>query len=146
MGVKYINDALTDYCRRILLAREDRIYRVSPNYGIEGTFLQGYLEGITYAELCELFSEPTTEYGYKTRACWTIVVELPDYKWEEVRSFPLSGNYYVITIYDWKQSSIPLNEVEHWNIGGHSWFAPILLDLFFEDKGVTFNNKQTTEV
>ena len=67
---------------------------------INGTSLQGYIE-TTFAELKQIFGEPTSFEGDKTNAEWAI--EFND------------GT--VASIYDYKNPSLPHERYE-WHIGG----------------------------
>ncbi len=67
---------------------------------INGTSLQGFIE-TTFAELKQIFGEPTSFEGDKTNVEWAI--EFDDGK--------------VVSIYDYKQPTIPLERYE-WHIGG----------------------------
>ena len=70
------------------------------NVDINGTYLQGHIT-CSYNTLCEVFGDPTSGDGYKTRA-----------EWEGKTS---DGT--VFTIYDWKESQ-PIDDVTQWHIGG----------------------------
>jgi hypothetical protein len=70
------------------------------NVDINGTYLQGHIT-CSYNTLCEVFGDPTSGDGHKTRA-----------EWEGKTS---DGT--VFTIYDWKESQ-PIVDVTQWHIGG----------------------------
>ena len=67
-----------------------------------GTSLQGYIT-CSYSLLVELFGSPMEGDGYKTQAEWIVKTD------DDI----------VFTVYDWKESTDPLNITE-WHIGGNS--------------------------
>ncbi len=66
---------------------------------MSGTHLQGYVL-TTYDHLVERFGEPSSTWGDKTTAEW---------------SLDIGGQH--VTIYDWKEMNTPKNEY-WWHIGG----------------------------
>lgn len=73
---------------------------------IGGTSLKGYLKGVRYYELVQLFGEPTFDEASgdeKVQVEWVV-------RYNE--------NYF--TIYDWKtyNREYAINELTTWNIGG----------------------------
>jgi hypothetical protein len=94
--------------------------------GISGSCLQGYIKA-SYAELRELFGEPTDGDGYKVDAEW-------DLRFDD-------GT--VATVYNWKdgpsycgESGTPVPEITDWHVGGNTKRAldsvQIALDLHRE--------------
>ena len=64
--------------------------------------LRGHVSA-TYSHLVHVFGEPHLDYDPKVLAHWSVVFE--------------DGTY--VSIYLWKEDSIPLNRHD-WNVGGHS--------------------------
>lgn len=72
-----------------------------------GTSLIGYV-ATTYDDLVKLFGEPNTQMNDKVNAQWIIEIhDAADRLW------------HIVTIYDYKNSSIPKLQY-HWHVGGLS--------------------------
>jgi hypothetical protein len=81
--------------------------KVTTGVNASGTCLQGYLEGISFWELVDIFGEPEGPGGDgKTRANWSIQLDDGD-------------TVHICTIYDWKTDE-PLTEIRKWNVGGNN--------------------------
>lgn len=71
---------------------------------IIGTHLQGRIT-TTYARLVEVFGEPNAEHDdYESHAEWAMRTSAGD----------------VVTIYDYKQGRVPVEDITSWHIGGHT--------------------------
>ena len=68
---------------------------------VSGTTLQGFIT-CSYDTLCQVFGEPVSGDGYKTRAEWN--GKTPD--------------GVVFTIYDWRERK-GIGDVTDWHIGGN---------------------------
>jgi len=73
-----------------------------------GTSLKGYIRGVKYSELIRAIGQPT------------FVEESGDGKIQFEWVVNFNGDTY--TIYDWKTYDVEytINELDTWNIGGHS--------------------------
>ena len=96
---------------------------VGSGVSVAGTSLVGNVNS-TYAELVQVFGEPTLLGGDKTTAEWQIrfnVMEDGDTDTTDV----------VATIYDWKEYDTPMGPYD-WHVGGNSanaaWYVSDKLD------------------
>jgi len=82
-------------------------YQVMDNFRVaNGTFLVGMISA-TYEEMKQAFGRPLKGDGDKTRAEWVVL-------------FDTDEGDVVATVYDWKCSEIPIEDVQVWNVGGKS--------------------------
>ena len=80
---------------------------ITTGVNVNGSCLQGYLDGVSFWELIDIFGEPTDQGSAdgKTRVGWSIRFE------EEFDN-------YTVSIYDWKTDE-DLTEIRRWNVGGY---------------------------
>lgn len=91
------------------------------HFNSNGTSLQGYLSGISHKEITQLLGMGEGPSD-KTKDEWCVKNNL---------------NGVIATIYDWKNYNKELSEVTHWNIGGHTQDALILIKKLFPKASVT---------
>lgn len=87
-------------------------------YITNGTHLQDYLNGVTYAQLVKTFGQPL----YGPEDCGDGKVQ---FEWV----FKHNGN--VFTLYDWKTYDMEytINELTRWNVGGKTNAMEFVKDL-----------------
>tara|TARA_B110001450_G_scaffold174788_1_gene163164 strand:+ start:107 stop:466 length:360 start_codon:yes stop_codon:yes gene_type:complete len=97
--------------------------------GVGGTSLQGYIT-TTYDTLLELFGKPTymdADPYAKVNCEWVLNVKY----FEEEGMEDFDYDYETVTIYNWKDGHVPLNECS-WHVGGKSYMASEIAQLIVD--------------
>jgi hypothetical protein len=104
-GDRFDSPAYTPKFRTDRQAREE----TGDYIPVEGTYLQGHVDNISYSDLYNTFGEPAPMGDGKSQVEWVIEFETPK-------------GPRVATIYDWKEGSEP-QYIRNWNIGGKDELA-----------------------
>lgn len=106
--------------------------------GVGGTSLKGYLT-TTYDALLELFGKPTymdADPYAKVNCEWVLNVKY----FEEEGMEEWDYDYETVTIYNWKDGHVPLQETQ-WHVGGKSYLASEIAELIVSGEIPTeYNN------
>lgn len=94
-------------------------FKPATNRDISGTSLKGYISGVHYQDLVDVFGEPHRRDGDKTQVEWAFKIE----------------NDVIATLYDWKTFGTPLGAIRRWNVGGRSQLALELLTRILVENG-----------
>jgi len=97
--------------------------------GVNGTSLKGYVS-TCYDTLVSLFGKPTyldADPYAKVNCEWVLNVKY----FEEEGMEDYDYNYETVTIYNWKDGYVPLQETQ-WHVGGKSYLAEDLVKLIVD--------------
>ena len=110
-----------------MIAEKIKEYEVVPmDMTNGGTSLKGYLT-TTYDKLLELLGKPTytdADPYAKVNCEWVLDTKYYEDGYEDEYDY----NYETVTIYNWKDGHIPMNECQ-WHVGGKSYNSQDIVDL-----------------